>query len=79
MSNAAAGVTVRQWRAEAVFYAGNALSTTLPGGPVLSATFVYRQQRQWGAFVGNLSSPAPALDLVVGELRQRLAGLLTPT
>ncbi|MCW1957808.1 MAG: YbhN family protein [Mycobacterium sp.] len=44
-----AGVTVRQWRSEAVFYAGNALSTTMPGGPVLSATFVYRQQRQWGA------------------------------
>ncbi len=44
-----AGVTVRQWRSEAAFYAGNALSTTLPGGPVLSATFVYRQQRSWGA------------------------------
>ncbi len=44
-----AGVVVRQWRSEAVFYAGNALSTTLPGGPVLSATFVYRQQRRWGA------------------------------
>jgi len=44
-----AGVIVRQWRSEAVFYAGNALSTTLPGGPVLSATFVYRQQRRWGA------------------------------
>jgi len=44
-----AGVTVHQWRSEAAFYAGNALSTTLPGGPVLSATFVYRQQRQWGA------------------------------
>ena len=27
-----AGVTVRQWRSEAAFYAGNALSTTLPGG-----------------------------------------------
>jgi hypothetical protein len=34
---------------EAAFYAGNALSTTMPGGPVLSATFVYRQQRLWGA------------------------------
>ncbi len=45
----AAGVTVRQWSSEAAFYAGNALSTTLPGGPVLSATFVYRRQRQWGA------------------------------
>lgn len=44
-----AGVIVRQWRSEAAFYAGNALSTTMPGGPVLSATFVYRQQRLWGA------------------------------
>jgi uncharacterized membrane protein YbhN (UPF0104 family) len=44
-----AGVTVKQWRSEAAFYAGNALSTTLPGGPVLSATFIYRQQRIWGA------------------------------
>jgi putative heme transporter len=44
-----AGVIVKQWRSEAAFYAGNALSTTLPGGPVLSATFVYRQQRIWGA------------------------------
>jgi putative heme transporter len=45
----AAGVRVRQLRSEAAFYAGNALSTTLPGGPVLSATFIYRQQRIWGA------------------------------
>ena len=44
-----AGVAVKQWRSEATFYAGNALSTTMPGGPVLSATFVYRQQRIWGA------------------------------
>ena len=44
-----AGVVVHQWRSEAAFYAGNALSTTMPGGPVLSATFVYRQQRIWGA------------------------------
>jgi uncharacterized membrane protein YbhN (UPF0104 family) len=44
-----AGVRVRQWRSEAAFYAGNALSTTMPGGPVLSATFIYRQQRLWGA------------------------------
>jgi uncharacterized protein (TIRG00374 family) len=44
-----AGVGVRQWRSEAAFYAGNALSTTMPGGPVLSATFIYRQQRMWGA------------------------------
>ena len=44
-----AGVRVQQWRSEAAFYAGNALSTTMPGGPVLSATFIYRQQRIWGA------------------------------
>jgi putative heme transporter len=44
-----AGVYVKQWRSEAAYYAGNALSTTMPGGPVLSATFVYRQQRMWGA------------------------------
>ena len=44
-----AGVQVKQWRSEAAFYAGNALSTTMPGGPVLSATFIYRQQRIWGA------------------------------
>ncbi|SBS76784.1 conserved membrane hypothetical protein [uncultured Mycobacterium sp.] len=44
-----AGVIVHQWRSEAAFYAGNGLSTTMPGGPVLSATFVYRQQRLWGA------------------------------
>lgn len=44
-----AGVEVRQWRSEAAYYAGNALSTTMPGGPVLSATFLYRQQRKWGA------------------------------
>jgi uncharacterized protein (TIRG00374 family) len=44
-----AGVKVKQWRSEAAFYSGNALSTTMPGGPVLSATFIYRQQRIWGA------------------------------
>src|SRR4030081_3203667 len=44
-----AGVPVKQWVSESAFYAGNALSTTMPGGPVLSATFMYRQQRIWGA------------------------------
>lgn len=44
-----AGVNVKQLRSEAAFYAANSLSTTLPGGPVLSATFLLRQQRIWGA------------------------------
>ncbi len=44
-----AGVHVKQLRSEAAVYAANSLSTTLPGGPVLSATFLLRQQRIWGA------------------------------
>lgn len=44
-----AGVHVNQLRSEAAFYAANSLSTTLPGGPVLSTTFLFRQQRMWGA------------------------------
>ena len=44
-----AGVHVKRLRSEAAFYAANSLSTTLPGGPVLSATFLLRQQRTWGA------------------------------
>ncbi len=44
-----AGVHVKQMRSEAAFYAANSLSTTLPGGPVISATFLLRQQRIWGA------------------------------
>jgi putative heme transporter len=44
-----AGVHVKQLRSEAAYYAANSLSTTMPGGPVLSATFLLRQQRIWGA------------------------------
>ena len=65
----AAGVRVRQWRSEAAFYAGNALSTTLPGGPVLSATFIYRQQRKWGA------SPVVASWQLVMSGALQVAGL----
>ena len=50
-----AGVHVKQLRSEAAFYAANSLSTTLPGGPVLSATFLLRQQRIWGASTGVAS------------------------
>jgi len=44
-----AGVHVKELRSEAAYYAANSLSTTLPGGPVLAATFLLRQQRIWGA------------------------------
>ena len=64
-----AGVRVRQWRSEAAFYAANAVSTTLPGGPVLSATFLYRQQRQWGA------SPVVASWQLVMSGALQIAGL----
>jgi putative heme transporter len=60
-----AGVVVKQWRSEAAFYAGNALSTTLPGGPVLSATFIYRQERLWGA-----SPVIASWQLVMGGVLQ---------
>src|ERR1700710_2248373 len=46
---ASAGVRVQELRSEAAYYAANSLSTTLPGGPVLAATFLLRQQRLWGA------------------------------
>jgi putative heme transporter len=46
---ASAGVHVKELRSEAAYYAANSLSTTLPGGPVLAATFLLRQQRIWGA------------------------------
>ena len=46
---ASAGVRVKKLRSEAAYYAANSLSTTLPGGPVLAATFLLRQQRIWGA------------------------------
>src|SRR6185312_12021425 len=62
-----AGVTIKQWRSEAAFYAGNALSTTLPGGPVLSATFIYRQERLWGA-----SRLVASWQLVMGGVLQVL-------
>src|SRR4051812_14368805 len=50
-----AGVHVKQLRSEAAVYAANSLSTTLPGGPVLSATFLLRQQRIWGGSTGVAS------------------------
>ena len=56
-----AGVYVKQWRSEAAFYAGNALSTTMPGGPVLSATFVYR------SFYGMRIETSPAAAGSEGE------------
>lgn len=44
-----AEVPVRPTASLSVALAANALSTTLPGGPVFGATFTFRQFRRWGA------------------------------
>ncbi|MEE4022221.1 YbhN family protein [Gordonia sp. PKS22-38] len=44
-----AGVRVGQWQSLSVILASNAVSQTMPGGPVLSPAFVYRETRKWGA------------------------------
>jgi hypothetical protein len=36
------------------------------------------KQRQWTAFLRDLSVPIPGLDHIVGDLRQRLLVVLTP-
>lgn len=43
------GVRVGQWQSLSVILASNAVSQTMPGGPVLSPAFVYRETRKWGA------------------------------
>ncbi|MFI0454519.1 YbhN family protein [Actinomadura sp. 6N118] len=43
------GVRMSLRRAFAVTYAGNALSTTLPGGPAVSVVYTFRQFRRTGA------------------------------
>lgn len=44
-----AGVKVSQWQSLSVILASNSVSQTMPGGPVLSPAFVYRETRKWGA------------------------------
>lgn len=39
-------------RTNAIVFASNAWSTTVPGGPALSAWLTYRVQRSWGASTG---------------------------
>ena len=47
----------------------------------LSATFATDpgKRRQWDAFARNLAGPVPGFDLVVSDLRQRLAVFFAPT
>ncbi|MFZ2176807.1 MAG: YbhN family protein [Rhodococcus sp. (in: high G+C Gram-positive bacteria)] len=74
----AAGVHVRQRQSLSVALAANSMSVTLPGGPVVAATFTYRQTRSWGAspvvatwqlvMAGVLQASALAVIGVVGAL-----------
>ncbi len=48
----AGGVRVPLPRTVAVTLAGNAMSVTMPGGSVLSAGYLFRWMRRWGAPVG---------------------------
>lgn len=45
----AADVPVRQSQSLAVVYASNAMSVSLPGGPLFATTFTFRRSRYWGA------------------------------
>ncbi|UQX87286.1 flippase-like domain-containing protein [Jatrophihabitans telluris] len=46
---AAGGVTLALRRAVAVTFAANAMSVTLPAGPVISTGYTFRRMRGWGA------------------------------
>lgn len=87
----AAKVPVRQRDSTAVVYAANALSVSLPGGPLFSTTFTYRQTRKWGAspvvaswqlaMSGVLATGTLAMVAVTGGLlagsSSNFAGLVT--
>jgi len=45
----AGGIRVRISRAIAVTFAANAMSVTLPAGPVASSAYTFRRMRSWGA------------------------------
>ncbi|EOM74702.1 UPF0104 family protein [Rhodococcus rhodnii] len=44
-----ADVIVRQRQSLSVAFAANSISVTLPGGPLIAATFTYQATRRWGA------------------------------
>ena len=45
----AAGVPTRRSSANVLGLAANAFSNSLPGGPAISAAFIFREQMRWGA------------------------------
>mgnify|MGYP006974286495 CR=1 FL=1 len=49
------GVRVNMANTTAITLASNAWSTTIPGGPAISAWLTFKVHRSWGASVGLLS------------------------
>lgn len=72
-----AGMKLRRLRANALGLAANAVSSTFPGGPAISAAMIFREQLKWGAtpviaswylvFSGLLSGGGMAI-LAIGAL-----------
>jgi hypothetical protein len=70
------GVRISLPRAFAVTYAGNALSTTLPAGPAVSAVYSFRQFRRGGASV-QVATSVIMLGGVVTSTTYTVVALLT--
>lgn len=70
------GVRISLPRAFAVTYAGNALSTTLPAGPVVSVTYSFRQFRRGGASV-QVATSVIMLGGIVTSTTYTVVALLT--
>ncbi|CAN5571872.1 YbhN family protein [soil metagenome] len=65
---AAGGVRLALRRAVALTFAANAMSVTLPAGPVLSTGYTFRRMRAWGA-----SSPVIAWGMLTSGVLSTLA------
>jgi uncharacterized protein (TIRG00374 family) len=70
------GVRISLPRAFAVTYAGNALSTTLPAGPAVSAVYSFRQFRRGGASV-QVATSVIMLGGIVTSTTYTVVALLT--
>jgi hypothetical protein len=72
----AGGVRMSIGRANAVTYAGNALSTTLPAGPAVSVVYAFRQWRRAGASA-QLATAVIVLGGIFTTTAYSLIGLIT--
>ncbi|HEX6473167.1 MAG TPA: lysylphosphatidylglycerol synthase transmembrane domain-containing protein [Streptosporangiaceae bacterium] len=72
----AGGVRLSFGRAQAVTYASNALSTTLPAGPAVSVVYTFRQWRRHGASA-PLATAVVIMGGVITTTAYSVIGLLT--